>query len=406
MPQRALARPLLNTVAMVTTNATSATSKPNGSKLGLSLLALLMTVVGANVPKDAVACSPPSYGWNATVSESGPANGAIVVTFSCYQDCEQRPEFVLEITDKNEQQVVGAVLESHFTDSNGWMVWKPDSPLSAGKKYRVNLERALDEQNAPAQSWSYSVVGDGADRAPSKPLEVTATANVQMTGEELCCDATPNSCGNSCFTMPDKGTTNVSVFLTWFDAANLNGQFLVSGEFWTAKERVTSEPNVNRFVGGELAPVKAGDEYCYSVTAKHILTGNETTLEGCIPAEDVELPDVDEEVTNRRLNELRGCFTPPEGFEDEWCDAMEAATKTGTCEAPKEACERGRDECGITYETDAERLTRAPYSSDLGTDCSVAAGSSRSAGWLLVTLGLVSAELVRRRRGASPTRVG
>lgn len=391
---------------MVTTKTMSATSKPNGSKLGLSLLALLTTVAGANVPKDALACSPSSYGWNATVSESGPANGAIVVTFSCYQDCAQRPEFVLEITDENEQPVVGAVLESHFTDSKGWMAWKPDSPLSAGKKYQVNVERALDVHNRPAQSWSYSAVGDDADRAPSKPLEVNATASAQMTGEELCCDRTRDSCGSQCFWMPDKGTTQVYISLIWFDSPELNSQFVVSGEFSTADEHVTSEPQVARYVEGILAPVKAGDEYCYSVTAKHILTGNETTIEGCIPAEEVVLPDVDEEVANRRLGELNNCFAPPEGFEDEWCEAMEAATKTGTCEAPKEACERGRDECGITYETDAERLTRAPYSSDLGTDCSVAAGSSRSAGWLLVTLGLVSAELVRRRRGASPTRVG
>lgn len=359
-------------------NTMSATRYPKRRTLGVSLVALLTTLVGVHAPKEAFACSPTWADWNPTFPESGPSNGVIVVTFSCYSECDSRPEFTLKITDKNEQVVSATVLDSHFTDSGGWIAWKPESPLGAGEEYGLHLERTPEDQYRREESWTYAAVGDGADTPPSKPAEVSATASVRMSGEELCCERTPQPCSSSqCFFMPEKGTTRVHLSLTWFDSAELNGQFLVSGEFSTAKESMTSDPEVSRYVSGELAPAKAGDEYCYTATAKHLATGKETTIEGCIPAEDVELPDAEAEVANNRSRQLAGCFSPPVGMEGEWCEASEAATESGFC--------------GLTY-NDRSNPT------NIGTDCTVAAGSSRNASWLLAMLGLVTVGLTRRRR--------
>jgi hypothetical protein len=202
------------------------------------------------------------------------------------------------------------------------------------------------------------------------------TLRVELLGEQVCCDRPPDSCGNTCFLWPDEANSYAMVHITWFDSDTLNDQFLLGGEIRTGNERVTIEPDVYRVVDAKLPPAAPGDEYCYTLTARHLVTGKETKLEGCISADDVELLDVETEMASERANELRQCAAPPKGLEAEWCEQMES----GDCEAAPGACERVNSECGTG-----------------GIACSVAAGTRAESRWWLAAVGALGAAFSWRR---------
>lgn len=337
------------------------------------VLGLLTTFALSHLSSPSLACSPPLVGWATEVPEEGPANGAIVVQLWCYSDCESWPE--LTVKDMAGNPVPGTVMDSGLTDDHGWLAWQPESPFSAGENYRLHLVTPKGPLPAVSDESTYTVLENGPDVAPSEPVHVEVAAHVELLGEQVCCDRPPDSCGNTCFRWPEEANSYAYISVTWFDSAKLNDQFLLSGEFRTATERVVIEPNVSRFFYAKLPPAAPGDEYCYTLTARHLVTGKETELAGCISADDVELPDVEAQMASERANELRHCTAPPKGLEAEWCEQMESRD----CKASPEACERADTECGTG-----------------GIDCSLAAGTRAETRWWLVAVGALGAAVLRR----------
>ncbi len=338
------------------------------------VLGVLTTLALSHLTSPSLACSPLPTGWMAEVPEEGPANGAIVVQLWCYSDCESWPE--LTVKDAEGNSVPGTVMDSGLTDDHGWLAWQPESPFGAGENYRLHLVTPRGPLPALSDESTYTVLEDGPDIAPSEASHVEVTAHVELRGEQVCCDRPADSCGNTCFLWPEEANSYAHVSVTWFDSDKLNDQFLLSGEFRTATERVTIEPDVYRVVYAKLPPAASDDEYCYTLTARHLVTGKESKLEGCVSAEGVELPNAAAEMASRRANGLKYCAAPPEGLDEEWCEQMES----GDCEASPEGCERAETECGTG-----------------GIDCSVAAGTRAESRWWLVMVGGLGAALLRRR---------
>jgi hypothetical protein len=299
----------------------------HGIKTKLALLAALAVAYPAD---DAFACTPPPAAgwWHGGTAQGGPGT-AIVAQFSC-TNCASGPEFEWAVTDPDGNKVDGAVLQYEFSESSGFVAWKPDTALSPGKEYHVELSSSSNNFAGVGRS-GYRVSSTAPDTAPAQPKSFLAAGYLESEGETVCCGE-GHACGaanSACFIWPDKMTRRVTVSLLWFDSDEYRSQFLVEATLSTAKEQRVFEPHLGAQVSAELAPADEGGEYCYEATARHLFTGKTTSISGCIPASDVESFDGTDNVAIQRNYILTSCNEPPLGHEDEWCEVHGTCAKEG-----------------------------------------------------------------------------
>ncbi len=376
------------------------TRQRSTSHLRVAACAAVASLFSSLVADDASACSPVPTGWLVSTPQAGPANGVIPISFGCSSDCGSRPDVELTLLDAAGEPVSGSFIESEFIDEQAVLLWKPDAPLAEGEVYRLTITDPAGEIQGPTND-EFTAVGEGPDTVPEAPLEkLVAYATVTPQGDEVCCEETPtDTCGNDrCFIWPATGDVNIELFLPWFDSAELNGQFAISGEFTTPGARYELKPGLDQELRGKLPPAGAGEEYCYEFTARHLVTGKVTKLEGCLAADRVELPDVDVEVRKAMESGLRVCYQPPEGLEDEWCEVINAGDEERGCAGvPEEACDNARAQCGASERADGEvpsvdgcAVTRAEVSTQR---------RSTAWPWTLMLTAVLGGMAQRRRKG-------
>ncbi len=305
------------------------------------LVTLAAALGGVGFAREAGACSPPpSPGWYVSGAGDVPADGAIVLIFHCYGECQgEKPDVTISVRDDDEQLVGGAVVESQFGETEGWAAWVSTERLAGGHKYEITVD---SEQFTEPHEWQVQSIEATSDVPRRDELAFTAEAMVQTQGETVCCEESAlDSCGHEvCFTWLE--TDEVVVRLS-LEIAQSSSQFVVSGEFRSRKETVAFDARVFYGMTGVLMPAEMDDEYCYELTARHVVTGTETRFSDCIPASDVPLPDVSAELAQRRDMDLRACLVPPQEHEDAWCDAF--ADWIGTWRCTSEECQNATAVC-------------------------------------------------------------
>ncbi len=307
----------------------------------LGMVVTLAALGGVGFAREARACSPPpSPGWYVSGAGDVPADGALVLIFHCYGECpDEKPDVTVTVRDGDEQLVDGEVVESQFGETEGWAAWVPTERLAGGRKYEIIVD---SEQFTEPHEWQFQSTEATSDVPRRDELAFTAEAMVQTQGERVCCEESVlDSCGHEvCFIWSEADEVVVRLSL---DIAQSSGQFVVSGEFRTRQATVPLDARVFYGMTGVVMPADMDDEYCYELTARHVVTGTETTFSDCIPASDVPLPDVSAELALRRENDLRSCIVPPQEYEDAWCDAF--ADEIGTWRCTSAECQNATAVC-------------------------------------------------------------
>jgi hypothetical protein len=309
--------------------------------VALGMLVTLAALGSVGFAREAEACSPPpSPGWYVSGAGDVPADGALVLIFHCYGECpKERPDVTVIVRDGDEKLVGGDVLESQFGETEGWATWVPTERLASGRKYEITVDS--DDFTEPYE-WQFQSTEATSDVPRRDELAFTAEAMVQTQGERVCCEESAlDSCGQkACFTWSEADDVVVRLSL---EIAQSSSQFVVSGEFRTRQETVPLDARVFYGMTGVLMPADMDDEYCYEITARHLVTGQETTFSDCIPASDVPLPHVSAELAQRREDDLRSCIVPPQEHEDAWCDAF--ADRIGTARCSSDECQNATAVC-------------------------------------------------------------
>lgn len=348
---------------------------------------------------EAWACSPAAPGWNLSApATQGTTDGGIAAGFSCATSCDAP---TLEIVVENDQGEVveGTLVESEFGASTGWMLWQPANPLLDGSTYRVKVATAGDI--AEASSFSYEVNGHAPSLATAKAPDFEISSAIVLPDGVPCCEQSAGA-GSECEAprcYPDPSDAQAAAWLraSWFDHIALAGYVLVSGEFFTANERVALQPSLDMWVSAKLPIADADDAYCYKVTTRVLLTQEEETFEDCIRAADVPLLDVEAELESLNRSGLRGCDVPSPEYEQDWCAAFAEEVDVNECQPSAEpsACANALEEC---TPSEPEASASAPPTPSRG-DCSVAETSAPVSPWSLSALACALGALgVRRRR--------
>lgn len=166
---------------------------------------------------------------------------------------------------------------------------------------------------------------------------------MRYDGEPVCCDTgQPNTCGTSrrCFPADDSANAFVSLAVLWTDEEEAAGQYVLSGTVSTSKEKVAIEPVLSTAVEAVVKVTQPEDEYCYELTARHVVSGKETRISGCSPASKVVLPDVEAELLAQQRYGLRECVVAPPGYQSQWYEAFAPELEANSCATePGPACE-------------------------------------------------------------------
>jgi hypothetical protein len=391
-----------------------------GSVGGVWIWGLVLAVSAPH--GEAAACDELPTGQEFWVSTEVPVNGVLVVGLYCH-DCPADTGVKLRVLDGAYNEVEGEIIESRVEGGDGWVAWKPASPLGVGEEYIVDVDGAdyVFDMRAKFDATAET------SAEPSGDLLMSIYAYVNRTGEELCClDSELNSCGEPlCFIDASSAQVRVTVQAEGANSDTFSGsQFVWRSRMYNTDQDVTSDWRPGVYLGGDFSP---SDEYCYEIQARHIASGTVTTLvSGCYDNGDLTLPDVEFDREAERRLQLRRCIKPPTGYESEWCRAILEEVEAGLCEdetrhcyAAAEACSRdaataaidagaARD-VGVDAEARSPRSTgaREPATRALADDsgdssgCDVArvpaSGSAASRLGGLCALGVAGAAGLRRR---------
>lgn len=306
------------------------------------------------------------------------ADSTLTFLWQCDASCtESDPPPAFQIVDPAGSLVAGSVVNNGLVNGSMWLAWKPDAQLT--------------------QDVTYSIVVDGTARAvfvfspEASPDFDPSQARIQVTssargfgGEETeCCDS---SCGGTaCWSRQVRNTIAIDVQ----DQSEPNH----AGFQWLFKATLTIDgvvqPTTETWsLSFSQALNTQASQVCYSVDATHPITGEVVHAgDGCRPIGTFPL-GVRDATSDELRGYLRGCLTPPPGYEALWPHRWEAVSSEPSSDA------------GTASEVDAnvgasstEAGVEALIDKDGGSGCTLAGERSAVGAWLLALL-----MMVRRKR--------
>lgn len=352
--------------------------------LGRLLLGLLGGVTLASA-REAHACSPPPTGWNWSVAVEGSANG-IPLALECFNSCTQRPDVQLTVRSEG-GDVQGTLSETEFGGSMGWAVWRPTLPLTTGVSYEVSISSG----DQLIQTTTYRVLDSAPTLAAASSPTFETVGFVETVGGEPCCEeAAADTCGGTPRCFPDRSSvrSRVSVQALWADAELNPMDVRLAGEFFTATDRRAAEPRVGGWLQGVLPPADEGGEYCYKITARHLITDETRLFEGCKAAENVELPDAEAQRRELNTSGITACDVPKPKYEAAFCEVHSADVDAHVCkpDVRNPGCENALSICAT------------PEPLDASTGCSMGKGRTGNDPWGVALAVAVLGLVARRRR--------
>jgi len=270
------------------------------------------------------ACSPPVQGWYAQpVAQVIPADGALIVSLTCYSQCSSEST---SITVRNQagEDVAGELEKVELDDRQRLLVFRPAAGFALGEyEFDVSGTRSSGEATSDVP---FEVVA--ASPTSFGDLEVAFSARVdQNPHESVCCpDGPRTSCGDSlCLATQIRKHLFVEVDLSNAIPELLRSQYVHRAHWEGAETEVT--PFSLRT--SEFASFSAEqNEYCYTLEFKHLATGAiERSERFCEPfALTEELGVFPRDRAELDLS-LATCDAPPAGYESSWCPARRSRCK-------------------------------------------------------------------------------
>ncbi|MDC0679673.1 hypothetical protein [Sorangium atrum] len=396
--------------------------------------ALTLAVMGGlgalGISRPSSACTPaPDGPYASAVPRAVPLDGIIVARVSCYSHCpESAPELVVKDKDTGEaisgaQEEVADVL---IGQGERLLGFRPAAPLVDGHTYQVEVEG----QNRSVIVWETQASAAVDMDVGAVPVQANITLGERWHGETSCCtaDLGPGSCGPQESCVAEEMERYVTVSLDVSGGADHGvGQYVQIFTFSSPDGKELAKKTVWE---GHLSQTYdvAATEYCYQLTYKSLVDGATVETERtCVPHGDAGATGVFPADATRIGAAVAACASPPEGFEEAWCDARAAycdgrgslcaEDDVSSCEDPgtgaggsggSGAGGGGSGGSGVggggSGGSGAGGGGDSPEDPDGGDDsggCSVSAGSagrSASPGWALPAIGLALSLASRARR--------
>lgn len=321
-----------------------------------------------------------------------PAGGDLVISCSNPGCASNFAE--LRVEDRETGEIIeGEIVRRMDNERDGWLVFRPTTPLTAGQIVGTTLVEGVAET-----AWQEFYV---AEPMPFDASAIYASSWVDPVATPMgalhCCDSRPcPNCDAACFGDRTRVTAIVNVGVS---ISAVLSQYLfqatITGE---GIEPIVSE--VFPVQGSaQIVLETATSSYCYLLVAESIADGTRTEVAQDCMDNSVSIGEHATPRTDREQAHL-ACPTPIEGIESEWCQVWEASC-VQRHSVSERACESAAAHCdqtdGGAAEADGGTTTR--HGGD-GSLCSTSQGSSTSH-WLGFTwfAGLVL--LLRRARRAS-----
>lgn len=397
---------------------------PTRLRTRVASIAIACWALTATTTSPADACTAPPAGPFAHFKAfSVPANGAVAISYVCYDACDtfEVPEALSLVQEGTGTEVAGTLQQVlPVSDTEATLIWKPDAPLEAGATYR--LEAGLDASvYAPLQVTEAVTL----DLDALEPVAEVRLVELPR-GERVCCPVTAEmigSCGVApCIHLEKEGviTLNVS-FGAGMDgeASQLLGRLTGPGDAaWAV-------------VWGSAAQVEVeqASTYCYELEVESLVDGQIRSFsELCVEHGSVGDPGVAPTTAAEIEEGLSACFQPPEGYEDEWCAGItprcDATPTGGGCDLWASTCEDtgsggtpgsagapatggssgsgagGSGTGGSGGGTAGTSTSEPPSGSDDDGGCSMPGRPAGSGAWLALAaaLGLATQRVRRRQR--------
>lgn len=303
--------------------------------------ALAASVVGFS--REAVACSLPAPGWMLQPLIGGiPVNGAVVMKFNCYYDCDMVPDastFTLTAASGALGTLVvpgEVVLSGALDEYSHYVVFRPEpGSLVAGESYTAEIQGmdpVTDVIAEPALTWTDPIV------ISDEMSEID-----QPAGETVTCAGPPDTCGGlpQFRTMIDRVTV---VSVKWGDGVTLDTGLQYAYRLIPSGAVDLPVPwSFNGHSAGFTLEA-AEDSVCYVLELQRLVDGSVQTFEErCLERPATFTPGLHPNPEENIEGVLASCDAPPDGYVDEWC-----AGRSGHClgDAPNASyCERFAELC-------------------------------------------------------------
>jgi MYXO-CTERM domain-containing protein len=329
--------------------------------------ALTASLLGA--AREASACTPPPDGWFMySVAGAVPANGVVVLNYTCYFSCETPPDpESFTLTSNAGVLVPGSVVLSGTRAADSFVVFRPgEEALSAGGVYTAELEgvaSAVEVTVGPDLTWTDTFT----------PTDDISELD-HPAGETVCCTGPLDSCGGTpCFRTEVERRTAVSV--TWGDGSTPEDTQYAFRILRDGTDVGVPWSWNGASTGFELAATEDSD--CYVLELQRLVDGViQTFEERCIERPGTFTPGLHPTPDESIAGVLATCDAPPAGYEDAWCEARSAL-----CEGSTDAWCAGHAElCADIGAGGAGGASGSGGTTDTGGTAGATGGSSGSSG--------------------------
>jgi MYXO-CTERM domain-containing protein len=363
-------------------------------RLQIAALTLLVGAAQSAVaPRVARACSPlPQFSVELSTKEI-PSDGLLIGKRSC-TECLQE----LHVQDDTGKEVLGKLVSLPQLSSE-WFAFRPDTPWTLGKRYRVYF--GVTEHSAAEVTIVAGTTG---------PLAVKAMfgSATRSAGGISCLKYDYSRLGGLCGPPMFYTSKVTEAVINLTVSGALASQRLYRAQ-WSADGKEISSGDFAGPLGVRKTFDGTPSSVCYELFALDPVTGVQERLSG--ECQGTSNLGVREGLTGEMEYTLRSCLEPPKGYEERWCKAALAGADKDCSEVCKLAQERcGKDhvldsdagqadhaDAGVASTTHAH--DDAEQADDQATDrvdgCSVGAAANASLpGWFAI----VALSLVARRR--------
>ncbi len=293
--------------------------------------ALFGSLAALGTTREAHACSPPLEPLVSLTGASVPVDGVVAGLLTC-TSCTT--EDLVVVDDQN--TVIAGAFETTNSglDDTRLFAWRPSVPFTAGSTYSVRAKEELTYFD----SVSFQATAASTD-AP------TAAAALELytygTDAVVCREAEPppGSCGNPTYAFYEKTVNEADIVLTL--AGDQASQFAyrvtwsADGGAEVSNTHYSTSPLGMSFEGTPAS-------VCYSLVALPLLGGEEIDLgSDCFETDSLGTLGVSDEIYGDVDATLAYCETPPEGYEDAWCDSLRDTCQSsteGACATFGETC--------------------------------------------------------------------
>jgi MYXO-CTERM domain-containing protein len=263
--------------------------------------------------REAQACSPPPSGWFPSGVMPTPANGVVLVRYSCYENCETPPNFdSLLIKNEANELVPGSIVFSQVRGTALEVAFLPEpGALTEAHVYTAELEGVPAIAGilvGPALTWNDAI----------SPREEIFEVD-DPTGESRCCEGPVDACGNTpCFRTQVERRTAVTV--GWYeDPSSEHYQYV----YRLGRDAIDPAAPWSWDGGDARFELDPGeDSACYVLELKRLADDSvQTFAMRCIEQPDTFTPGLHVTPDEDVAAVLQACDEPPDGYEPLWCEA-------------------------------------------------------------------------------------